>query len=146
MYNREQRWKQEFEINGVVKTYYPKDEATMKKNLAVAKEKGYRKISSKKLYPFSTNKNQHNFELISNICFNRIHDICIMGENEEYEGELDKLETLKEKADKYFCYSLPVAWVTWEEYCEMKELAEMAIFHRQEACIEAGRPDLVMYC
>lgn len=150
-YRKEERWEQRYAVptaggNWSEKVVYPKSKEQKDNNAKKIRELGYKAISCKKLYPFSTEKNQHNFELISNICYNRIHDICVMGEAEEYEGEADKLEAMKEKADKYFCYPLPVAWVTWEEHCEMKELANMAILHRQEACIKAGRPELVTYC
>lgn len=145
MMKREQRWEQKFEINGQVKTYYPKNEATMKKNLEVAKAKGYKKISSKKLYPFSTMKNQHNFELINNICCNTMWD---MDHNEiPYDNaEYNRLYDLRQKAEKYFCYELPVAWVPYEELVEMKEISNMAIMHRQDACIRNGRFDLVSMC
>ena len=148
---REQRWEQRYAVptaegNWDERVVYPKSEAQRDANKQKCKELGYRYISCKKLYPFSTNRNQHNFGLINDICHNRIHDILVGGEAEEYEGELDRLEAMKEKAEKYFCYPLPVAWVTWEEHCEMKELAQMAILHRQDACIRAGRPELVAYC
>lgn len=148
---KEQRWEQRYAVptaggNWSEKVVYPKSEAQRDANKKKCNELGYRYISCKKLYPFSAEKNQHNFELISNICSNRIHDICCFGEPEEYEGELGRLQEMKEKAQKYFCYSLPVAWVTWEEHREMKELSSMAILHRQEACVRAGRPDLVTYC
>ena len=151
MMNREQRWEQRYAVptangNWKEKVVYPKSEEQRDSNKKKCEALGYRYISCKKLYPFSTNKNQHNFELISNICYNRIHDICVMGEDEAYDGELDRLEALKEKAEKYFLYPLPVAWVTYEDLREMKELSNMAIMHRQEACIRAGRPELVTYC
>lgn len=147
---KEQRWEMRYEVptangNWSEKVCYPRSEEQRDSNKQKAKELGYRIISCKKLYPFSTNKNQHNFELISNICYNRMYDI-MMGEQEEYEGEFEKLEDMKEKAEKFFCYPLPVAWVTWEDYREMKELSAAAILHRQEACIRAGRPDLVALC
>jgi hypothetical protein len=143
---REQRWEMKYLANGQEKYCYPRSEERMKANKQKIKELGYKLISCKKLYPFSMARNQHNFMLISNVCHNRIHDICVMGEKEEYNGEIDRLVDLKEKADKYFGYPIPIAWVPWEEHCEMTELATMAITHRQEACVEAGRPDLVSYC
>ena len=109
------------------------------------KDKGNTIISCKKLYPFSTNKNQHNFELIRNVCMNRIYDIDA-GEPMTDEHELERLYAIKEKADKYWGLELPVAWLPWEELQEAKELCVGAIEHRANACIEAGRPDLVKYC
>lgn len=114
-------------------------------NIQKIKELGYKFISCKKLYPFSTNKNQHNFELINNICYNTMWD---MDHNEiPYDNaEYNRLYDLRQKAEKYFCYELPVAWVPYEELVEMKEISNMAIMHRQDACIANGRPDLVTYC
>ena len=147
---KEQRWEMRYMVTKdgeqVEKVCYPRSEEQRDANKQKCKELGYKVLSCKKLYPFSTNRNQHNFELISNVCFNRIHDICVCGEKEAYKGELDRLQEMHEKAQKYFCYPLPVAWVTWEELCEMKELSASAILHRQEACIRAGRPELVALC
>lgn len=112
---------------------------------ALCRKYGYRVVSCKKLYPFSTNKNQHNFELVANVCFNTMYDMendVIPYDKEEHE----RLGLLRAKAQRYFCYELPVAWVTWEELCEMRELANMAVLHRQDACIKAGRPELVALC
>lgn len=146
---REQRWEMRYIVkkNGeqIERVCHPRSEEQRDANKQKCKELGYKVVSCKKLYPFSTQKNQHNFALVGNICSNRMYDIE-MGEQEKYEGEFEKLESMKEKADRFFCYELPVAWVTWEELCEMKELSTMAIVHRQEACVKAGRPDLVTYC
>ena len=68
------------------------------------------------------------------------------GEVEYDEAEYDRLEVLKEKSERFFCSMEPIAWLTWEDWKDAKELSEMAILHRQEACIEAGRYDLVQYC
>lgn len=112
---------------------------------AQLKEKGYKIVSCRKLYPFSSEKNQHNFELIRNVCMNRIYDMD--SGDIPYDGEeLERLYQIKEKADKYWCLPLPVAWLPWEEYQEAKELCAGAVEHRANACIEAGRPDLVQYC
>lgn len=112
---------------------------------AQLKEKGYKIVSCRKLYPFSSEKNQHNFELIRNVCMNRIYDIDA-GEPMTDEHELERLYDIKEKADKYWRLELPVAWLPWEEIQEARELCAGAIEHRANACIEAGRPDLVKYC
>ena len=141
----EQMWEQQFEIDGEVKTYYPRSEEVMKKNLEIANDKGYKKILSRKLYPFNTMKNQHNFALIANICFNRMYDMNA-GDIEYNEEEYKKLEAMKEKADRFFCLDLPVAWLPWNEWEDATALSEMAIVHRQYTCIENDRPDLVKYC
>ena len=147
MYKREQRWELKYVSlkDGSVKHCYPRSEERKNEQLAVCKKKGIKVISCKKLYPFSTEKNQHNFMLISNICSNRIHDMH-MGDIEYDDAEIERLEGLKDKADKYFTYELPVAWVTWEEHQEMKELSMMAVNHRIDCCIESGHPELVQYC
>ena len=113
--------------------------------LAEAKAKGIKVNKCVKLYPFSTEKNQHNFELIRNICFNRMHDME-SGEIPWDGQEYDRLEELREKAGEYWCLPLPLAWLPYNELKEARELAQMAIIHRQNACIEAGRPDLIAYC
>lgn len=150
MREREQKWGIRYAVptaNGEWKEKYcrVRSEEARKENIQKIKEYGYRFISCKKLYPFSMEKNQHNFELINNICFNMMHDMDI-GETPYDNDEYNRLWDLREKAEKYFCYELPVAWVPYEELEEMRELANMAIMHRQDACIEAGRPDLVTYC
>lgn len=143
---KEQRYALKYELaNGTVKTCYPKSEEKKNENLAYCKSHGIKVISCKKLYPFSTLKNQHNFELMSNICFNIMHDM-ISGEINFNEHEYDRLDNLKEKADKFFCLELPVAWLPYEEWRDAKEISQMAIIHRQEACIRNGRYDLVTYC
>ena len=114
-------------------------------NKARIKELGYKFISCKKLYPFSTMKNQHNFNLISDICHNRMHDME-MGEVEWNDSEYDRLENMKNRADEFFCLPLPIAWLPWEDWKDAKELSENAIVHRQNACIANGRLDLVKYC
>lgn len=131
--------------DGQEKRCYPRSEKKKAENLAYCKEHGIRVVSCKKLYPFSSEKNQHNFELINNVCSNRMYDM-ISGEIPMDDAEYDRLEDLKHKAQKYFGLPLPVAWLPWEELKEAKELAEMAILHRQNACIENGRYDLVQYC
>ena len=149
-YKKEQKWEFKYakpttDGGEVVKTCYPKSEEKRDENKETCKALGYRIISIKKLYPFNTYANQHNFELIRNICFNDMDDMRI-DEKEYDEAEYDRLEHLKDRADYYFCLPLPVAWLPWEEWSEAKELATMAILHRQDCCIENGRPDLVTYC
>ena len=79
-------------------------------------------------------------------CFSRNRHDMDLGEVEYDSAEYEQLEDLKEKANKYFCLPFPVAWIPYEEWKEAKELSEMAIIHRQNACIENGRYDLVTYC
>ena len=149
-YQKEERWEQRYAVptsegNWKEKVVYPRSKEQRDSNAKKIRELGYRAISCKKLYPFSTEKNQHNFELIRNVCANRMHDMD-MGEEKYDNAEYIRLMELKEKADKYFCYELTVAWVTWDEHQEMKELSVIAVEHRANTCIEHGRPDLVKYC
>lgn len=146
-YNKEQRWALRYisKKDGTEKVCYPRSEEKKNEQLATCKRNGITVLSCKKLYPFSTVKNQHNFELIRNICFNTMHDME-HGETQWNGDEYDRLDAMKEKADYFFGLPLPVAWLPWDEYCEAKELANTAIIHRQEACIANGRPDLVTYC
>lgn len=147
---KEQKWEFRYAVptaggSESEKVCFPKSKEACDANKAACKKYGYRFLSCKKLYPFSTEKNQHNFQLINDICFNAMYDMN--GGAVEWNGaEYDRLEALKEKAERFFCLPLPVAWLPWEDWKEAKELSEMAILHRQNACIAAGRPDLVTYC
>lgn len=149
MYYKEERWEQRYAVpkdgKWEEKTAYPRSKEQMEKNMEKCKELGYRYISCKKLYPFSTMKNQHNFDLIHNIAMNEMYDME-SGEKPWDDAEYERLEKLRDKSGEFFCLPLPVAWLPWEEWKAAKEMAENAIFHRQEACIAAGRPDLVTYC
>ena len=143
---RETRFELTYKLaNGTVKTCYPRSEEKRDENLAYCRERGIEVISCRKLYPFNTMKNQHNFDLIHSICFNRMHDMEhgeVAWDGEEY----DKLDAMKKDAERFFCLDLPVAWLPWEDWKRAKELSDNAIIHRQEACIANGRPDLVKYC
>ena len=125
---------------GETKVCYPRSTETKDVNLRICKEHGYKVVSCKKLYPFNTYRNQHNFELIANICYNTMWDMN-NGEIPYNEAEYDRLYETRTKAEKYFCYDLPVAWVPWEEYKEMKELAAAAVCHRDAACARAREHD-----
>lgn len=146
-YKKEERWALTYvsSKDGTTKVCYPRSKEKKEEQLAICKERGIKVLSCKKLYPFSTEKNQHNFELIRNICWNTMYDMQ-SGEIPYDEAEYDRLEATKEKADRFFGLPLPIAWLPYEEWSEAKELATAAIIHRQEACIRNGRPDLVQYC
>lgn len=147
MYQKEVRYELRYVSSktGTEKVCYPRSEEKKNEQLAVCKQNGIKVLSCKKLYPFSTEKNQHNFDLIHTVCMNAMHDME-SGETPWDEAEYDKLYALKEKAEKYFCLELPIAWLPYEELVEAREIATAAILHRQEACIRNGRPDLVNYC
>ena len=85
------------------------------------------------------------FSLISNICSNRMHDME-MGDVKWDDAEYNRLESLKAKADELFCAMLPIAWLPWEDLKAARELTELAVEHRVNACVEAGRRDLIRYC
>lgn len=144
---REERFELQYisKKDGTRKSCFPRSAEKKEEQLRLCREHGITVISCRKLYPFSTEKNQHNFALVANICANRMHDMN-MGNAPMNAAEYDRLEALKEKADRFFCLELPVAWLPYEEWAAAKELSNMAINHRQEACIAAGRPDLVTYC
>ena len=101
-------------------------------NLGRIKELGYRLDKYRKLYPFNMEKNQHHFELIHNIVMNELYDIW-HGEKKVSNEEYERLEETKEKAERFFCAELPIAWVPWEDYKEMKEFSVAAEIHRDEA-------------
>ena len=146
---REQKWELIYAVpiadGENVKRCYPNSAEKRAKNLEICKDRGYRVISCKKLYPFSTEKNQHNFMLIKNICFCRMNDM-FSGELPYDKAEYERLEKLEEKAVELMELPLPVAWITWDKYEQAKEIATMAIEHRANVCIEHGRADLVQYC
>lgn len=146
-YTREERYELRYisRFTGTEKICYPRSTEKKNEQLAICREKGIRVISCKKLYPFSTERNQHNFELIRNICFCARYDMD-MADGPVDEAEYSRLLELEEKAERFFCLPLPVAWIPWEDWRDANELATMAIIHRQEACIANGRPDLVTYC
>lgn len=143
---KEQRYALTYKLaNGTIKTCYPRSEEKKNENIEFCRKNNIKVISCKKLYPFSTEKNQHNFELISNICYNTMYDMD-MGHIPMDEKEYERLEVMREKAGKFFGLELPVAWLPYEEWKEAKELSVMAVLHRQETCIANGRYDLVQYC
>ena len=140
-----EKWQFKYEKNGEVKICYPQSKEQIEKNRAVCKKNGYKVLSIKKLYPFSTMKNQHNFDLIHNIVMNELYDIW-HGNKSVSDEEYNQLEKARDRSEYFFCLPLPLAWLTWDEWKEANEMAQAAIFHRQEACIANGRPDLVTYC
>lgn len=146
-FKKEERWEIRYisKNDGIEKACYPRSKEKKEEQLAIAKEQGVKIVSCKKLYPFSMERNQHNFELIKNRCRNIINDM-LMGDVPYNEAEINRLSDLADKADNYWGYELPVAWVPWEELREMKELSTMAINWRMDRCIEKGRPDLIQYC
>lgn len=145
-YKKEQRWEMRYRLSdGTEKVCFPRSEEQKLKNYDYCKEHGLKVISCRKLYPFSTERNQHNFELIKNKCYNLMHDMR-MGDAEYDEAEYERLMNLAEKASEYFGLELPVAWLPWEQLKEVKEISAMAVEFRVARCIEKGRYDLIQYC
>lgn len=144
---KEQRWELRYvsKIDGTVKNCYPQSEEKKAEQLAICKEKGIKVIHCKKLYPFNTWNNQHNFALIRNIAQNELYEIY-MNNKKVPDDEIARLESLKEKSERLFGLPLPVAWLPWEDWKDAHELSQMAILHRQEVCIASGKSDFVTYC
>jgi len=134
---KEERWEFRYNNGEQNKVCYPRSKESIEDNRAYCREKGWKVLSVKKVYPFSTEKNQHNFELIHNVCFNRMHDMD-MGEIPYNEQAYDRMYELRDKADKFRGLPLPVAWLTWEELKEAKEIVAMAHEHRYAANLAAG--------
>ena len=150
MYQKDQRWELVYQIpqkdgSTITKSCFPKSEEKKTENIELCKKYGYTIVSIEKLYPFSTMKNQHNFDLIDNVCFNLMHDMR-NGDIKYDEAEYDRLETMRQDAEEFFCLPLPVAWLPYKKWKRAKELSELAIMHRQDKCIENGHPEWVTYC
>lgn len=145
-YVREERYMIRYALaDGTEKVCYPKSEEKYKSNLAYCQENGIALLEFCKLYPFSTQKNQHNFDLIISICFNYM---CEMerGEREWDEDMYKSLSEMRQDAEEAFYYELPVVWLPYEKWHRAKTLAQIAVSHREQACIENGRLDLLQYC
>lgn len=141
----EQRYRIDYKVNGEIKSCYPKNEESKNKNLELCKKLNYKVINIVKLYPFSTSKNQHNFMLVKNRCYNKMYDMdtnVIPYDSNEY----NKLYELAEKADRLFSLELPVAWLDGNTLKEAKRISKMAIDYRIDTCINRGRYDLIQYC
>lgn len=153
MYQRENRWRQTFVVDGERRSYYPRSQESLDRNLEIAKKRGWQVLERcTKLYPYNIENNQHNFELIMNLCANRMSEME-SGEIEFDQAEYDKLERTREDAEE--CWDIAymrsrenpnIAWIDGKLLGKAKELAMAAIEHRANACIRNGRPDLVMYC
>lgn len=142
---KEERYRLVYMVGNEKKVCVAKSKEKHEHNIEICKQRGYEIVSKTKLYPFSTEKNQHNFELINNLAANEMYDM-INGEIPFNEERYNYLASIKDRAEQYFCASLPVAWVDYDTWKDMKELSSQAVLHRQEACIANGRPDLVSLC
>lgn len=131
--------------DGADKVCYPRSKEQIAANRQRCRELGFTVLSVKKLYPYSMEKNQHNFELIANRCFNIMADMDA-GEIPYDAAEYDRLYEMREKAQRFFCYGGGIAWVPWEDLKEMRELAASAVEIRVQTCVRTGRLDLIKYC
>lgn len=144
MRNRQNRYKITFETREQKQAYvYPIGEEQKAEFIEKIKRNNRRIISCQKLYPINMEKHQHDFGLISNICFCRMDDMR-MGEVPYDEKEYSKLEKIKEDADefstRYGMFNSPIGWFTGAEYARAKELIAWAQNHRMDACERAGIP------
>jgi hypothetical protein len=143
--NRELRYKINYvDADGKNKSIVVTGKDKAEKYATAYKEKGY-KVTTTKLYPFSTNKNQHNFMLVKNRCYNTMYDMDT-GNIPYDKAEYNKLYELSQKADEFFGLPLPIAWLDWKTVREAKKIAQMAVDYRMETCIKNGRYDLLQYC
>lgn len=146
MYEKTEKWLVKFEDpTGEVKSFYVSSKQVIESHKKYYSAHGFKFLSVTKLYPFSTQKNQHNFELIFNVCSNQLHDNR-MGEVKLSEEEVKELCSLRKKADEFRSLALPVAWLPWETWKQAKEVSEMARAHRINACIAAGNTKYLQYC
>lgn len=132
-------------ITGEITKCYPMSVDSKNKCLETNKRKGIETISVKRLYPFSTVKNQHNFDLIISMCYNMM---CEMerGEREWDDDVYEALSEMRQDAQECFQLPLPVAWLPYEQLHKAKDLVMIATSRREAACIENGRLDLLKYC
>lgn len=128
----------------VIKTIRFDGDDKLKKNKDICRDAGFEIVSITKLYPFSTMKNQHNFDLIHSICFNHMCDME-SGEIEWDDKTYEALEEMRQDAEEFFTLPLPVAWLPYDKWSRATELARIAVMHRDQRCIEAGRSDLLKY-
>ena len=143
---KEEHFRMELEYpDGKTKYIYPIGREKVNSNKEYCKKHDIKVLSCKKLYPFNMWNNQHNFELIYNICWNRLWDMD-NGEAPYDKEEYNRLWKMKERAGYFETMGCGVVWLPYEEWKEAKEMASNAVIHRQEACIANGRPDLVKYC
>lgn len=142
---KEDRWEFKYEIGGEIKFCYPRSKESIEANRMDCEERGWKVLSVKKVYPFSTEKNQHNFELIRNVCFNRMHDMD-MGDIPYDKEAYDKMYGLRERAEQYMGLPLPVAWLPYEQLKEAKEIVAMAHEHRYAANLAAGNYKWLHLC
>lgn len=133
----------EFKRNGEACHKYLVGEFTKEQLAAWAERNDAAVTKALKCYPINMQQNQHNFELISNICANEMCDMddgVIPYNAEEYA----MLQKAKADAERFFCsygmFNSPISWFVWDDWKRAKELMTWAVNHRMDACERAGIP------
>lgn len=140
MYAREEHYKIVYRrTDGTYKTIYPNSQAKREECIAKIHGLGYRVTKNVKLYPFNTEKHQHDFQHVADMCFNKMYEME-RGEIEWDRKVYDELSDTFEKANYCFGLELPIAWVEYDVYKDCKELATASIMHRDHACAMHGIP------
>ena len=132
----------EYTINGEQVERYIRGDERKDKVVEQAKQLGIvHKVQ--KCYPINMERNQHNFELISNICANEQFDM-IDGKVPYDEKQYDMLEQTRKDAERFFCaygqFNSEISWFIWDDRKRAKELMAWAENHRMNACEKAGIP------
>lgn len=132
----------EYTINGEQVKRYLRGDERKDKFVEQAKQLGV-VHRVQKCYPINMERNQHNFELISNICANEMYDMddgVIPYNAEEYA----MLQQAKADAERFFCscgmFNSSISWFVWDDWKRAKELMAWAVNHRMDACERAGIP------
>lgn len=104
---------------------------------------GLKVTKKQKCYPINMEKNQHNFELISNVCANEMYDMND-GRVPYDAGRYAELQQRKEDAERFFCmygmFNSGIAWFIWDDYKKAKDMIAGAVNHRMDACEKARIP------
>lgn len=80
----------------------------------IVAERGHMIMREDTLYPFPTEMYRHAFSHVSDMCYNRMHDME-NGDRPFDKEKYDKLEKLKEDAERMLALPLPVAWLESKE-------------------------------
>ena len=107
-----------------------------------------RNAKGEKLYPFSIEKNAHNWELVKNYSRNKICDME-SGEIPMDEKQYAKYESWDEQATSLLAnwsFFGPIAWMPGKEYGKARDISNIGVEIRMGCLIKAGREDLLQYC
>ena len=121
--------------NGSERVHYARSIEEKNKDLQYIREHDTL-VSCKKCYPINMEKNQHNFLLVYNICFNIMSDMDdgdIPFDGEKYDELYERREKAEEFMNSYGMFNSQISWFTWNEYKEAKEMIAFACMHRDMA-------------